>query len=337
MSSCSMAAGLRSTARCPKCESRGGVTRVTFRASEPPSLAGVMSAELFDGRHVVYVENADEFVADLVRSGVAFQDLEVAPRVSRTRSSRSPARARNEARGRLRSSGDHAAAAVPGLLGADARLSGVASCSSAASSSEASPSGCSPASRRPRCSPCLLPVRGRDRGARGHAVGGVSANAARSVAIRLAGRVMSALVFAAVTAPSSQSSRSPSTGVSSAGAIRSPRSSCCSSEASRLRSSGSRSATGSPRRRPCPSRTRFSSHSRSAAACGPGRRTMCPQASISASQFLPTRSWMEILDSIATGDSPLPWHHVAALAAWGVVFFGLAWWGFRRDEGERFR
>ena len=56
-----------------------------------------------------------------------------------------------------------------------------------------------------------------------------------------------------------------------------------------------------------------------------------------ASQFLPTRSWMEILDSIATGDSPLAWHHVAALAAWGVVFFALAWWGFRRDEGERFR
>ena len=54
-------------------------------------------------------------------------------------------------------------------------------------------------------------------------------------------------------------------------------------------------------------------------------------------QALPTRSWMEILDSIATGDSPLPWHHVAALAAWTVVFFGLAWWGFRRDEGERFR
>ncbi len=56
-----------------------------------------------------------------------------------------------------------------------------------------------------------------------------------------------------------------------------------------------------------------------------------------ASQFLPTRSWMEILDSIATGDSPLPWHHVAALAAWGAAFFALAWWGFRRDEGERFR
>lgn len=56
-----------------------------------------------------------------------------------------------------------------------------------------------------------------------------------------------------------------------------------------------------------------------------------------ASQCLPTRSWMEILDSLATGDSPLPLHHVAALAAWGAVFFALAWWGYRRDEGERFR
>jgi ABC-2 type transport system permease protein len=56
-----------------------------------------------------------------------------------------------------------------------------------------------------------------------------------------------------------------------------------------------------------------------------------------ASQTLPTRSWMEILDAVATGDSALPIHHVAALAGWGAVFFALAWWGYRRDEGERFR
>jgi ABC-2 type transport system permease protein len=55
-----------------------------------------------------------------------------------------------------------------------------------------------------------------------------------------------------------------------------------------------------------------------------------------ASQLLPTRSWMEVLDPVATGDHAVPLHHVAALAAWGVVFFGLAWWGYRRDEGERF-
>ena len=56
-----------------------------------------------------------------------------------------------------------------------------------------------------------------------------------------------------------------------------------------------------------------------------------------ASQLLPTRSWMEILDSVATGDHPLPLHHVAALVGWTVVFGTLAWWGYRRDEGERFR
>ena len=55
-----------------------------------------------------------------------------------------------------------------------------------------------------------------------------------------------------------------------------------------------------------------------------------------ASQLLPTRSWMELLDSIATGDRAIPLHHVAALTAWGLVFFALAWWGYRRDEGERF-
>lgn len=54
------------------------------------------------------------------------------------------------------------------------------------------------------------------------------------------------------------------------------------------------------------------------------------------SQLLPTRSWMEVLDPVATGDHPVPLHHVAALTAWGFVFFALAWWGYRRDEGERF-
>lgn len=55
-----------------------------------------------------------------------------------------------------------------------------------------------------------------------------------------------------------------------------------------------------------------------------------------ASQLLPTRSWMEVLDPVATGDHRVPLHHVAALTAWGLVFFALAWWGYRRDEGERF-
>ena len=43
-----------------------------------------------------------------------------------------------------------------------------------------------------------------------------------------------------------------------------------------------------------------------------------------------------MLDSVATGDSPLPLHHVGALAGWTAVFFGFAWLGYRRDEGERF-
>jgi ABC-2 type transport system permease protein len=54
------------------------------------------------------------------------------------------------------------------------------------------------------------------------------------------------------------------------------------------------------------------------------------------SQLLPTRSWIEVLDAIATGDSPLPLHHVAALLGWTALFGVLAAWAYRRDEGERF-
>jgi len=56
-----------------------------------------------------------------------------------------------------------------------------------------------------------------------------------------------------------------------------------------------------------------------------------------ASQLVPTRSWMDVLDAVATGDDPLPLHHVAALVGWAAAFAALAWWGYRRDEGERFR
>ncbi len=61
-----------------------------------------------------------------------------------------------------------------------------------------------------------------------------------------------------------------------------------------------------------------------------------PREADIASQLLPTRSWVEVLDSIATGDHRLPLHHVAARVAWSLVFLALAWWGYRRDEGERF-
>jgi ABC-2 type transport system ATP-binding protein len=56
---------------------RAGLTRVSLRAARLPRLPGVASADSFDGRHVVYVEDADRFVADLVRSGVSFEQLEV--------------------------------------------------------------------------------------------------------------------------------------------------------------------------------------------------------------------------------------------------------------------
>ena len=160
-----------------------------------------------------------------------------------------------------------------------------------------------------------------------------------SVATRLAGRVISALAFARSDGSHRRRRRDHRLrGIDVPGAIRRAVPRRCSWGASRLRSSGSHSgywlspkAAVARRKRCC------SSHSRSAGSCGPGRRTRSPAPSTSASQFLPTRSWIEILDSIATGDNPLPLHHVAALAAWGVAFFGLAWWGFRRDEGERFR
>jgi ABC-2 type transport system permease protein len=61
-----------------------------------------------------------------------------------------------------------------------------------------------------------------------------------------------------------------------------------------------------------------------------------PRAADLASQVSPTRSWAEVLDSVSTGDHPLPLHHVVALAAWAVVFYALARWGYRRDEGEQF-
>jgi ABC-2 type transport system permease protein len=54
-----------------------------------------------------------------------------------------------------------------------------------------------------------------------------------------------------------------------------------------------------------------------------------------ASQAFPTRSWMEVLEPITSGDS-VPAAHVAALGIWSLGFGMFARWGFRRDEGERF-
>jgi ABC-2 type transport system permease protein len=61
-----------------------------------------------------------------------------------------------------------------------------------------------------------------------------------------------------------------------------------------------------------------------------------PRGADIASQLTPTRSWAEVLDAVATGDHSLPLHHVAALVGWSAVFFAFALWGYRRDEGEQF-
>jgi ABC-2 type transport system ATP-binding protein len=58
---------------------RAGIAKVTVRAEELPRLPGVASVESSVDRHVVYVEDADAFVAALVHSGVSFRELEVTP------------------------------------------------------------------------------------------------------------------------------------------------------------------------------------------------------------------------------------------------------------------
>ena len=53
------------------------VNDATLRAEKLPLLPGVASTDSSLDRHVVYVEDADAFVANLVRSGVAFRELQV--------------------------------------------------------------------------------------------------------------------------------------------------------------------------------------------------------------------------------------------------------------------
>ena len=57
---------------------RGGHGRVTFRAPMLPPLPGIVSVDTRADRHVVYVEDADRYVAALVHAGTPFHDLEVA-------------------------------------------------------------------------------------------------------------------------------------------------------------------------------------------------------------------------------------------------------------------
>jgi ABC-2 type transport system ATP-binding protein len=58
---------------------RAGLARVTLRAPALPPLPGVATLHSLHDRHVLYVDDADRFVTELVGSGVAFRDLEVAP------------------------------------------------------------------------------------------------------------------------------------------------------------------------------------------------------------------------------------------------------------------
>ena len=57
----------------------GGVTRVSFRAARLPRVEGIVSSDSRNGRHVVWVEDADLFVAALVQADVCFEGLEVVP------------------------------------------------------------------------------------------------------------------------------------------------------------------------------------------------------------------------------------------------------------------
>ena len=58
---------------------RGGLTKVTLRAPSPPPLASATAVDAHGEKYVVYVDDADAFVAELVRSGLDFRDLEVVP------------------------------------------------------------------------------------------------------------------------------------------------------------------------------------------------------------------------------------------------------------------
>ena len=60
-------------------KAHGGLTKVTLRADVLPPLAGVGSVDSDGDRHEIYVDDADAFVAALVRAGVEFRELQVTP------------------------------------------------------------------------------------------------------------------------------------------------------------------------------------------------------------------------------------------------------------------
>jgi ABC-2 type transport system permease protein len=64
--------------------------------------------------------------------------------------------------------------------------------------------------------------------------------------------------------------------------------------------------------------------------------TGLPAAVSRISEFLPTRQWADVLWSAARGGT-VRLEHWLALGAYAIVFGGFAAWGYRRDEGQRFR
>jgi ABC-2 type transport system ATP-binding protein len=63
----------------PEMRARGGMTRVTLRASTLPPLTGVTSVDSRGDRHVILVEDSDALIRELVGAGVPFHELEVVP------------------------------------------------------------------------------------------------------------------------------------------------------------------------------------------------------------------------------------------------------------------
>jgi len=60
-----------------------------------------------------------------------------------------------------------------------------------------------------------------------------------------------------------------------------------------------------------------------------------PHAVATLSPYVPTRQWGDLLWA-AVGGTPLHASHWLALAAYAAIFAAIAAWGYRRDEGQRF-
>ena len=61
-----------------------------------------------------------------------------------------------------------------------------------------------------------------------------------------------------------------------------------------------------------------------------------PHTVAAVSPYVPTRQWGDLLWA-AVGGTPLRASHWLALGAYAAIFAAIAAWGYRRDEGQRFR